>query len=99
MESKIAVVFDTNLWVSFLISKNYSQLDKLFGNDQIILLLSRELLEEYTEVIRRPKFRNYFDDSNIVEVFSLVESYGKLINVVSRTDICRDAKDNFLLDL
>ena len=49
--SSIRVIIDTNLWVSFLISKNYIELDKILTTDQITLIFSRELLEEFLNVI------------------------------------------------
>lgn len=54
------IILDTNLWISFLISKNFSQLDELIENKNITLVFSNELLEEFIEVVRRPKFKNTY---------------------------------------
>ena len=34
------IIFDTNLWISFLISNKFSQMDELIENEKIILICS-----------------------------------------------------------
>lgn len=51
---KNRIIIDTNLWISFLLSKDYTKLDKLFNSDSLVLLFSSELLDEFVEVARRP---------------------------------------------
>ncbi len=41
------VIVDTNLWISFLLTKNLSALDILFQNTQITLLFNKALLDEF----------------------------------------------------
>ena len=60
MPKKDRVVIDTNLWISFLLTKDHSKLDKLFTDQSLVLLFSQELLNEFIEVARRPKFKKYF---------------------------------------
>jgi putative PIN family toxin of toxin-antitoxin system len=57
---KLKVVIDTNLCISFLRSKKHEALDNLFSIDNITLIFSEELLEEFVEVAKRPKFKKYF---------------------------------------
>lgn len=98
MKSK-KVILDTNLWISFLISKKYNAIDNLLDNGDIIFIFSEESLEEFVTVARRPKISRYITEDALSEVLSLFNKYGKLINVVSEIDLCRDPKDNFLLNL
>lgn len=98
MKSK-KVILDTNLWISFLISKKYNSLDNLLDNGDIIFIFSEESLEEFVTVARRPKISRYIPEPALDEILSLFNKYGKLINVVSDVDKCRDQKDNFLLNL
>lgn len=98
MKSK-KVILDTNLWISFLISKKYNEIDSLIEKGGIIFIFSEESLEEFVSVIRRPKLSKYFSESAIDELLSLFHKYGKLIKVESNTTECRDLKDNFLLNL
>ena len=54
------VILDTNLWISFLITKTHSYLDKYLLEDKIHLLFSEESLMEFNSVISRSKFGRYF---------------------------------------
>ena len=98
MSSK-KIILDTNLWISFLISKKYNQIDDLITARKIQLIFSIELLEEFIDVARRPKFEKYFSKTDIEEILNLLEYHGKLVEISSNTTICRDRKDNFLLNL
>lgn len=93
------IILDTNLWISYLISKRLQSIDQLFAQSAVRLIFSRELLEEFITVARRPKFSKYFNRMDIDNLLVLFESYGELVDVHSVVDACRDAKDNFLLAL
>ena len=54
---KSRVIIDTNLWISFLRTSKLSALDHFFKNDDILLLFSKDLLDEFVEVASRPKFK------------------------------------------
>ncbi|MEQ1921261.1 MAG: putative toxin-antitoxin system toxin component, PIN family [Pyrinomonadaceae bacterium] len=95
----IRVILDTNLWISYLISKRLGKIDELFERDDLVLLFSEELLEEFIEVAGRKKFRSYFPNEDIDELLSLFDEFGEVVEVTSEIDICRDPKDNFLLAL
>jgi putative PIN family toxin of toxin-antitoxin system len=48
MRSKVhRIIIDTNLWISFLITKDYSKLDEVIFSKQGILVFSQELLDEF----------------------------------------------------
>ena len=100
MKKKLPIVIiDTNLWISFLISKEFSWLDNLIKSDKIKIVYSEELFLEIFEVLSRPKFKSYFNSEKIPAFSKLVTHYLKLIEVNSSIDLCRDEKDNFLLAL
>ena len=100
MQNKIQrVVIDTNLWISFLISDKYNHLDKLLLNKKIKVIFSAELLEEFTAVVFRPKFRKYFNETEIDHLLTHLSTHSEFVKVKSKTNICRDLKDNFLLSL
>ena len=98
MKSK-KVILDTNLWISFLISKDLKFIDAFIDNGQIKLIFSEELIEEFLTVATRPKFERYFPGNDIKLLLSKFDLYGRLIKVTSEITICRDKKDNFLLCL
>ncbi len=96
---KDRIIIDTNLWISFILTGNFSRLDKIINRDSSVLLFSIELLEEFTDVASRPKFRKYFPTEDLISLLYQIEKNSEFINVVSLVDICRDPKDNFLLSL
>jgi len=96
---KDRIVIDTNLWIRFLLNKTSSDLDRLLLQENIILLFSQELLEEFIEVARRPKFKKYFSAVDLQEVILQIREQGEFIEVTSMVELCRDPKDNFLLSL
>lgn len=99
MAKKNRIIIDTNLWVSFLLTKQFSFLDDLLEHRKIQLIFSQELLSEFVEVIKRPKLRKYFSDENLESLLETIEQYADFITVTSNVNVCRDEKDNFLLSL
>jgi hypothetical protein len=93
------IILDTNLWISFLITKKFDQLDKLIENRDIRLIFSNELIEEFIDVVNRPKFKKYFSKKDIEKIMEYFDQFGTLVKVKSDITICRDEKDNFLLNL
>jgi len=98
MRSK-KLILDTNLWISFLISRRYNQLDNLLDSGKIVFIFSHESIEEFITVANRPKFKKYFSDSDLNELIRQFDKYGKLVKVKTQLSLCRDIKDNFLLNL
>jgi len=93
------IILDTNLWISFLISENFTELDELIKTKKVILVFSDELLEEFLEVVKRPKFIKFFSKKDVEKLLDTFDQTADLINVTSQIDRCRDEKDNFLLNL
>ena len=98
-KTKHRIIIDTNLWISFLLTKNFKKLDNLFREKNLTLLFSQELLDEITEVVERPKFAKYFSTVNIENLFYKIRTISEIITVNSKVNLCRDEKDNFLLEL
>lgn len=96
---KSKIIIDTNLWISFLLTSQYSKLDSLFLNGHVKLLFSQELLEEFIEVTQRPKFKKYFSSEDLDKLLLQIGNLAEFIEVKENVDICRDPKDNFLLAL
>ena len=63
------------------------------------LLFSRELLLELLDVIKRSKFKKFFSEEVTAQLLEIFDQYGKLIAIKSDLSLCRDKKDNFLLNL
>lgn len=93
------IILDTNLLISFLISKKLNLIDKLIESKKITLIFSNELLEEFIDVVSRPKFKKYFSKKDLEKILEYFDQFGELVEVESNIEICRDEKDNFLLKL
>ena len=98
-ETPLRIILDTNLWISYLISKKLIKIDLLLEMGKIRLIYSAELLGEFLEVARRPKFSKFFSEEDVVELMRLISTFAEIIEIQSVVDICRDSKDNFLLAL
>lgn len=94
MKSK-KVILDTNLWISFLISKNYSFLDNYVENGKVKLIFSKELFTEFITVAERPKFTKFFSPKDIKKLISYIDKFGILYQVTSDIKDCRDIKDSY----
>jgi putative PIN family toxin of toxin-antitoxin system len=100
MQKKVSrIIIDTNLWISFLITKDLKKLDEIIFSRKSILIFSQELLDEFLEVARRPKFKRFFSISDIEEILEIMEEYAEFVKIQTPIKICRDPKDNFLLSL
>ena len=95
----IKIIIDTNLWVSFIISNKLTLLDRLLFSQKARLLFSKELVDEIASTITKPKLRRYFAGNGLEEMLTTLEPFIDLIEAQTSVSICRDPKDNFLLDL
>ena len=93
------IVVDTNIFISFLINKDFSKLDKIIIDRKSILLLSLELVNELLEVLERPKFNKIISKKDKETLMSFFNSHGELVKVKSKIKLSRDLKDDFLLSL
>jgi len=98
-EDKHRVILDTNLWISFLLTKSLSKIDRLFQDERLVLLFRQELLDEFLEVAERPKFRKYFPIAELQNLLLRIRDKAEFVRVTSSVELCRDPKDNFLLSL
>ena len=63
------------------------------------LLFSKESFEEFVDVAKRPKFKHFFSQKDIEQILDLFDQFGELVTIKSDVKLCRDEKDNFLLNL
>jgi putative PIN family toxin of toxin-antitoxin system len=82
-----------------LISNRNVLLDKLLVEENTTLIFSQELLSEFIEVPKRPKFHKYFVEDDLLEILGFIYAKSHFIQITTDINICRDKKDNFLLSL
>lgn len=96
---KIKVIFDTNVWISFLIGKHLTNLKQYISNGNITIITTEQLLTEIKIVTNREKLKKYFPAESVIEMIDLLETIAKKVEIKPTHFINRDPKDNFLLDL
>ena len=95
----IKVIFDTNVWISFLIGKRLSFIKNYISNGQITIVTTEQLLKEIKEVTNREPLKKYFPKESVIELLQLLETIAEKVEIEPTHFINRDPKDNFLLDL
>jgi putative PIN family toxin of toxin-antitoxin system len=93
------VIFDTNVWISFLIGKRLSSIKNLISNGQISIIITQQLLDEINDVTSRERIKKHFQKQTVQEFIELLKNIAEHIDIVPTHFISRDPKDNFLLDL
>jgi len=95
----VKVIFDTNVWISFLIGRRLSKIRQHISNDSIKVIITEQLLTEIKTVTNREKIKKYFPKESVKELIELLETIGEKFEIKPTHFINRDPKDNFLLDL
>jgi len=93
------LILDSNIWISYLITRRLDKLVTLILNNQLTVLSCRQLIEEIQEVLLRPKFKKYIKRSDIKEFIAIHIKLCWFVETGGTTNRLRDPKDNFLLDL
>ncbi len=93
------VIFDTNVWISFLIGKRLSKIKQYIADESIIIVTTEQLLNEIKIVTGRDKLKKYFPKEKVDDLIRFLELIAEKVEIESIHEISRDPKDNFLLDL
>lgn len=82
-KSRIKVIIDTNLFISFLIGKRLKKLKQALIHSEVILIFSEQNILELRLVSQRSKFQKYFDKQDIDDLIDLMYSIGNVSKVES----------------
>lgn len=93
------VIFDTNVWISFLIGKRLSKIKNHIASGNITIIVTDQLLLEIKLVTSREKLKKYFPKESVNELIELLETIAVHVPIKPKHFINRDPNDNFLLDL
>ena len=93
------IIVDTNIWISFLIGKNLKGLQNQIDSKFITIITCHEQLLELSEVFKKPKIKKYFSTEQIIEFFELLDESSEEFVLRTKTNLCRDPKDNYLVSL
>lgn len=95
----VKVIFDTNVWISFLIGKRLAKIKQYISDGSITIITTDQLLTEIKMVTNREKLKKYFPEESVKELLELLETIAQKVEIKPTHFINRDPKDNFLLDL
>ena len=93
-------VLDSNVLISSLLvpaGKSRQALDHARAKGHILVSLS--LLVEISNVLTRPKFRSYIDESDAQDFVAALAREAEWIEANTIVTACRDPKDNMILEL
>ena len=94
------ILFDTNLWISFMIGKRLSSLADVLCRHDVEVYVSEQELDEIRRVIAREKFDKLISAETRYYFFEMVYDvcFVTDITVEAKSDI-RDPKDLYLLSM
>lgn len=92
---RLYAVFDTNVLVSSLLTKNPDSATALVldavADGEIVPLYNQEILDEYDDVLHRPKFN--FKNASIRAVLSIIRQFGLEVSPSPTGEILPDMDD------
>lgn len=98
-KNKNNIAFDTNIWISFSLGKRLSRLKYVVLSRKFNIYYSKELIDEYVNVVRRKKFEKYISKERVNETIDLIDTFCEEIKLVSDVVHDVDVNDSFLLSL
>ena len=94
------VIFDNNIWISFLIGKRLVSLQHVFTSSDVDILYCDELEREFLEIAHRPKIQKYVNEQQVHRVHRLMTQCCHRIKIADPASMkVRDPKDVYLLAL
>lgn len=94
------VLFDTNLWISFMIGRSLSSLTDVLDRRDVEVYVSEQLLDEIRTVIDRPKFNKLISQETRYYFFEMVYDVCLFTDItVEAVSPIRDIKDLYLLSM
>lgn len=98
MKNELKIVIDTNVFVSALLGNpTCKEIAELLKQKSFVYLTSFELLDELTKTLQKPKFINLNQDETN-KFLRLIRKRAKIIFSDESITLCRDLKDNIVLE-
>lgn len=89
------VVFDTNVLISALITTGKpKELFHIAAEGQIQLIISKDILKEFSEVSKDQRIRKYADEEDIITFLKVIDRAAKIIKVKSRFKVINEDPDD-----
>ena len=95
---EIRVVFDVNVFVSYIIKDRMNEIFDMVFDSNIRLYRNDEMRNELEDVLGRSKFKKYLS-APILYYIDFFEKVTVLYQTIATFQDCADKKDNYLFDL
>jgi len=96
------VLIDTNVWVSAFINRNGypARVKEKFLHREFEIVVSPPLLQEVSDVLRRPRIQNRYaiTEEEINLFMEILAGTGRCVLLSGNVNLCRDRKDNMVLE-
>ena len=94
------ILFDSNLWISFMIGKRLSTLADVLCRHDVEVYICEQQLDEIRNVIARPKFDNIISAETRYYFFEMVYDVCFFTDItIEAISAIRDPKDLYLLSM
>ena len=94
------ILFDSNLWISFMIGKRLSSLADVLCRHDVDVYISEQQLDEIRNVIARAKFNKLIPDQTRYYFFEMVYDICFMTDILVKAQSnIRDPKDLYLLSM
>jgi putative PIN family toxin of toxin-antitoxin system len=95
----LRVVLDTNVLVSGLIMLGKPrELLSIIARREATLLLSKEILNEFTKVMRRNKLTEYVTEEQVEGFIENIERIAEFVELESHLEVVNDPKDDIVIN-
>lgn len=88
-------VYDTNVLISSLLTKHSdtatAQVVDAIPNEEIVPLYNQDILDEYNDVLHRPRF--HFSEERIQIILNMIRQYGMEVHPTPTGEILPDMDD------
>ena len=96
---KDVIVLDTNIWISFLLSRKFHILTSIILDNKLDVVTCHNLEMELKDVLLRKKFSKLISKRDINEAINIHVKLCRYVEVQSKSNLLTDKKDNYLVDL
>lgn len=95
----LRVVLDTNVLVSGLIMLGKPrELLSIIARREAILVLSKEILNEFTKVMRRNKLTEYVTEEQVERFIENIERIAEFVELESHLEVVNDPNDDIVIN-
>lgn len=95
------VIFDTNLWISFLIGHQTHLVRRMLTDMRFDVYVCSRLIDEIRDVASRNKIRKYVNETDMDDLLAIINAFCQFVTIEAKVtpSAVRDPKDLYLLAL